>query len=776
MRRFPNRHLLTAIGLLWIGSAVSHAAPPRLPHAELADVGLAPDALSSIDDIVAEGLRDGKMPGAVVLVAHQGKVIFLKAYGNKRIEPAVEAMTTDTVFDMASITKPVATATSVMKLIEQGKLALDEEVAKYIPEFATNGKEELTLRDLLTHQSGLIPDNSMDDYKGTPKESFAKIHALPLKELLRTKFMYSDVNFITLGELVEVASGKNVNDFSRENIFAPLGMSESGYLPSPALAARAAPTEKRDGEWMQGSVHDPRAFRLGGIAGHAGLFSTAEDLAVYAQMMLGKGEYGGVRVLNPETVELMTRANLVPPRGRRGLGWDMRTGYSINRGDAMSRSAFGHGGFTGTVMWIDPELDLFFIFLSNRLHPDGKGAVNPLAGRIGTVASSAVRAARQSRMPAGETLTGLDVLVRDGFQQLKGRKVGLITNQTGIDRQWKNAVGLLHAAPDLELKILFSPEHGFQGKLDHENVAGGTDESTGLKIFSLYGETRTPTADSLEGLDTLVFDIQDIGARYYTYPSTMANAMQAAAKHKLKFVVLDRPNPINGVDVEGPILDDGTQSFVGFHTLPVRHGMTVGELATMFREETKLDVELEVIKVEGWNREDYFDRTGLPWINPSPNMRSLTEAVLYPAIGLLETTNLSVGRGTDRPFELLGAPWIDGVQLTKELNASGLEGVRFVPVRFTPNATKYANEECGGIDIAVVDREKLRPVRVGLTIAAALRKLYPNEWETKSFNRLLSNKQTYDLIVAGKSAAEAEAAYAEPLTEFLKRRQAFLLY
>jgi uncharacterized protein YbbC (DUF1343 family) len=766
--------LFACTALLFLVTGYAGAAPPKLSNVEPADVGLDAKRLAEIDRIVEEGLAKKNMPGAVVLVGRHGGIAFRKAYGQKRLEPEKSPMTVDTVFDMASITKPMATATSVMKLIEEGKLGLDEPVSKYIPDFAANGKNVITIRDLLTHQSGLIADNSIKDYEGEPDQSYKNIFKLEFKEPHRTKFIYSDVNFITLGKLVEVVSGKNVNEFARATVYEPLGMTETGYLPDDELKKRAAPTEKRDDQWMQGDVHDPRAFRLGGVAGHAGLFSTAQDIAVYAQMMLNGGEYGGVRVLKPETVKLMTTPNPIPGgRGRRGLGWDMRTAYSINRGDRLSDQAFGHGGFTGTVLWIDPELDLFFVFLSNRVHPNGKGLVNPLAGRIASVIAAAVT---DQEVPGPKVLTGLDVLRRDRFEALKGRKIGLITNQTGIANDWASEVKLLHETKELELKVLFSPEHGFQGKLDQSNIGNSRDEATGLPVFSLYGESRTPSAESLAGIDTIVFDIQDIGARFYTYPSTMANAMEAAAKNGLKFVVLDRPNPINGVDVEGPILEEGKQTFVGFHTLSVRHGMTVGELATMYKEEKGLKLDLQVIKCEGWKRGDYFDATGLPWVNPSPNMRNLSEALLYPGIGMVEYTNVSVGRGTDRPFELFGAPWLDAVKFAAALNAAKLEGVRFIPVKFTPTAAKFPKQECQGVDIIVTDRLKLKPVRMGLTIIQILRRDYPNDWKPEGLEKLLLNQPALDALLAGKTPLEVEAANDEAMNTFLRRRQTFLLY
>ncbi|HTN77694.1 MAG TPA: serine hydrolase [Pirellulaceae bacterium] len=375
-----------------LGTSNAWSAPPRLTIAAPGDLGLDAAKLQQIDTIVAQGLANKQMPGCVVLVGHQGKIAWLKAYGDKRLEPQREAMTTDTVFDLASLTKPIATATSAMKLTEDGKIKLAEQAATYLPEFGTRGKEKITVEQLFTHQGGLIADNALSDYLDGPEKAWERIFALKLASEPGTKFVYSDVSFEVLGKIVERVSGQNLNEFSRDKLFAPLGMTETAYLPSEKLKARAAPTQQRNEQWMQGEVHDPRAYHLGGVAGHAGLFSTAEDLAVYAQMLLNRGEYGGVRVLKAETVDAMFTAREVAGGGRRALGWDVRTGFSSNRGQGLSDRAVGHGGFTGTVLWIDPELDLFYIFLSNRVHPNGKGNVNKLAGEIGTaVAGSLVK-------------------------------------------------------------------------------------------------------------------------------------------------------------------------------------------------------------------------------------------------------------------------------------------------------------------------------------------------------------------------------------------------
>ncbi|MBN2475445.1 MAG: DUF1343 domain-containing protein [Pirellulales bacterium] len=407
------------------------------------------------------------------------------------------------------------------------------------------------------------------------------------------------------------------------------------------------------------------------------------------------------------------------------------------------------------------------MFLSNRLHPDGRGAVNALAGRIATIAADAIDR---------PVLTGIDVLRRDGFRPLQGRRVGLITNHTAVDRDGTGTARLLHEAAGVTLVALFSPEHGLEGKLDVPRIADARHGESGLPVYSLYGATRTPTAEMLRDLDTLVFDIQDIGARFYTYVSTMGNAMRAAAEHEIRFVVLDRPNPIGGREVAGPVLDAGRESFVAFHRLPIRHGMTVGELAELFKAELDLKLDLQVVRMEGWRRDDFYDAAGLLWINPSPNMRSLTQALLYPGIGLLETTNLSVGRGTDTPFEVFGAPWLDGVRLARQLNRCGLAGVRFVPIAFTPRSSKFAEERCGGVNVIVTERNRFRPVRTGLEIARQLHALYPDTWNIQAYDRLLGSRQTLRAIAEEKTVAEIESGYDAGLRDFLERRRKVLLY
>lgn len=768
--------LLQAANVGWVLAQTPTLSP--LPPAKL---GMSREQLARIDGVIEQGIEDGKIPGAVVVVGRQKGIAYAKAFGNRRLEPSKEEMTLNTVFDLASLTKPIATATSIMILVERGQVSLREPVAAYLTEFGQNGKESITVEQLLTHQGGLIPDNALADYQDGIDKAWRNIWKLEPTDALGKRFVYTDVGFLVLAKIVEKVSGQTIAQFAAENIYQPLGMTETGYVPADDLRERAATTEQREGRWMKGEVHDPRAYLLEGVAGHAGLFSTAYDLSLYARTLLAGGTRNGQRILGQATLQEMTSPRDIAGQ-LRGLGWDMRSKYSSNRGELLSQQAFGHGGFTGTAIWIDPKLDLFYIVLSNRVHPDGKGSVNPLAGRIGTIAAASIVGIRRppattSKAAGGlDVLTGIDVLEREKFQSLTGARIGLITNHTGVNREGKRTVDLFHASEQVELVAIFSPEHGLQGKLDQANIDHTTDQATGLPVYSLYGESRKPSGDQLQGIDTLVFDIQDIGTRFYTYISTMGLAMEAAAEQGIRFVVLDRPNPLNGLIVEGPLLDEDKESFVAYHRMPVRHGMTIGELAKMFQTERNLELDLQIVKVQGWKRNAYWDQTGLTWVNPSPNMRSLNQAVLYPGVGLLEATNVSVGRGTDTPFEVLGAPWIEERELAKHLNGIGLPGVRFVPIRFTPTSSKHKEKECGGVNITVTNRRAFRAFPVGLHLAAALKQLYPDDWDTKRMNHLLRSDEVLAVIEQGKSLAECEAKCQRQSNQFKNKRQLYLLY
>jgi uncharacterized protein YbbC (DUF1343 family)/CubicO group peptidase (beta-lactamase class C family) len=788
--RLPIAFLLTL--------TLAASALAGLPEAKPEAVGFDPSRLARVEDAIARAIGEKKVPGAVVVVGRRGKVVLAKAFGRRSVEPSDEAMTRDTVFDMASLTKPVATATSVMVLLERGKFRLGDRVVTYLPELRGNGKDAITIDQLLRHRSGLIPDDPIADYAEGPEVAWQKIGGLSPQTTPGERFSYSDVGFMVLGRLVEKVSGQSLDAFARATIFDPLGMVDTGFRPvggpadEPTSVTRIAPTEREGSRMLRGVVHDPRSRALGGVAGHAGLFSTGDDLAVFAQMLLdgGKG-LDGKRVLSPLTVRAMLDPGSTPEGERRGLGWDLQTSYSGPRGSLFGPTSFGHTGFTGTSIWIDPETETFVILLTSRLHPDGKNAgPNALRGEIATLVASSIvdaspRAADREtivtkpaapKVPAIRAVDcGIDVLARRGFRELRGKRVGLVTNHTGRDKTGVSTIDLLFAAPGVELVALFSPEHGIRGAVD-TTVADSKDEKTGLPIFSLYGKTRKPTPESLTGVEVLVYDIQDIGTRYYTYISTLGLLLEAARETHIPLFVLDRPNPINGVSVAGPVRDADFASFIAHHALPVRHGMTVGELAKLFNAERSINADLTVIACEGWRRADTYDRTGLEWVNPSPNMRSLTEALLYPGVGLLEASNLATGRGTDTPFERFGAPWIDDRALARALNEMALPGVRFVPVRFTPKERQYSGQECKGVQIAITDWATFEPVDLGIGIAITLRSLYPRQWEPAGFLKMLADRDAYEALLTGGNLAAIRSTWEEELAEFAKVRVKYLLY
>ncbi len=736
--------------------------------------------LSKIDDTLLQAITDAKAPGGVFRMEREGSV-YQKAYGDRAILPEREAMTEDTIFDAASLTKVLATTPAVMKLVETGKLDLEKPLSHYIPEFLGEGKEAITIRQLLTHTSALRAGLG-GGWEG--KEAALKAaSAEKLRDKPGAAYLYSDINFILLGLLVERVSEMPLDEFCKKKIYAPLGMKDTGFRDLKGLEnARIAPTTMNpDGTALRGIVHDPTARRMGGVAGHAGLFTTAEDLGRFARMMLGGGETDGMRIFKTETVKAMTSVQTPPGLPKRGFGWDIDSPYAGPRGSIFPIGGYGHTGWTGTRIWIDPFSKTSVIFLSNRNHPDEKGNVIALQRELGTLAALALTGVKFVNDPlpkpepkTGPVLNGIDVLRRDGFRQLRGRNIGLVTNHTGIARDGTSTIDLLHAAPGLKLVALFSPEHGIRGELDQEKIGDTTDKKTGLPVHSLYGKNRAPTAAQLKGIDTLVFDIQDIGCRFYTYISTMSECLKAAGKAKIRFVVLDRVNPI-GSSVEGPVLSE-KRSFVATHEIPVRHGMTVGEIARLINAERKFGTDLGVIRCEGGSPLQWFDATGLPWRNPSPNMRSLTAATLYPGVGLLEFCKISVGRGTDTPFEWIGAPYIDEVKLSADLNAAALPGVSFTPVRFTPDASVFANQECHGVRFLIKDREKLRSIELGILLATTLHRNFPDSLDLKKMSKLLGDKPTLDAVSANKPLADISLLWTESLDRFEKRRQPHLLY
>ena len=750
---------------------------------------------AALDEILQEAIRQEQIPGAVLVVGHKGQIVHRKAYGLRSVAPQREPMTLDTIFDIASLTKVVATTPAVMKLFEQGKLRLNDRVTQYLPEFQ-GGKSEITVRHLLTHFSGLRPDLDLEPpWSGYETGIRLALNDKPVAAP-GERFIYSDINFVLLGEIVRRLAGENLDEYAARVVFRPLGMTHTQFRPPPALRPRIAPTELLPGsrEPLRGVVHDPTARFMGGVAGHAGVFSTADDLARFAAMMLARGRWGGTRLFSPLTIEKCTTPQSPPDQPiLRGLGWDIDSPYSTNRGELFPVGSYGHTGFTGTSLWIDPATQTFVILLSNSVHPRQRTGIVSLRTRVATAVAAALNielpgitltgynealaGVRRVTARNGQVRTGLDVLAAQQFAPLRGKRVGLITNHTGVDRQGRRNVDLMREA-GIQVTALFSPEHGIGGTEEGASAAQAKDPATGIPIWSLYaGETRRPTAQMLREVDALVYDIQDVGARFYTYITTLGYCLEEAAKRRIPFYVLDRPNPINGVRVEGPTLDEDAVSFVGYMPMPLRHGMTVGELARLFNGEKKLNADLHVVRMEGWQRGDWFDSTGLTWVNPSPNLRSLAAAVLYPGVAMLEySPNYSVGRGTDAPFEQIGADWIDGAQLAAALNARFVPGVRFYPVRFTPSGSVFAGRAIGGVRMVVTDREAFSAQRLGLEIASALLRLFPGKLNLEANLRLIGSRAVLRALAGGGDPREIEQENQEKLAPFLRIREKYLLY
>jgi len=754
-------------------------------------------ASGQADTEINRAIDAGQLPGAVLVIGHDGEVAYRKAYGSRSLVPEREPMTVDTIFDLASLTKVLATTPCLMKLLEEGRLRLDDPVTNYLPEFQ-GGQSAITVRNLMTHFSGLKPDVDL----ATPWTGYDTGIAKALTEKPAgppgLHFVYSDINFILLGEIVRRLSGESLPDYAHHLVYEPLGMVDTMFQPPASLRARIAPTEidAATGQPLRGVVHDPTSRNMGGIAGHAGLFGTADDLARFCQMMLDNGSAGGLQLFSALTIDKFTTPQSPPDQPvLRGLGWDIDSPLSGNRGDLFPIGSYGHTGFTGTSIWIDPFSRTYVILLANAVHPHRGKPLTSLRGRIATLVAANYGIPERSVKLAGydqtivgpglhrkinihsSVLTGLDVLNQQRFAPLIDRHIGLITNQTGINIDGKRNIDLMRAA-GVDVHAIYSPEHGISGSEDRSIIGNSRDRATGVPIWSLYqGNRKRLSDDMLAGVDTMVFDIQDVGVRFYTYSCTMLYAMQEASNRHLRFVVLDRPNPITGVHTEGPILDKDLESFVGCSEIPLRHGMTIGELATMDNAVLNLGLDLQVIRMEGWQRGFWFDSTGLPWVNPSPNMRSLNEAILYPGVGMLEfSTNYSVGRGTTTPFEHIGADWIDGKRLAAYLNAREIPGVRIFPTRFRPLSSNFKGRWIEGVRFEITDRDALDSTRLGLEIASALMHLWPGKIDGEVDRYLVGNREVLQNLKDGMDPQRIAEAMAGPLSTFVQNRKAWLLY
>jgi uncharacterized protein YbbC (DUF1343 family)/CubicO group peptidase (beta-lactamase class C family) len=754
--------------------------------------------LSVADSIIQETIDKHEIPGAVLLVGHDGQVVYRKAYGMRSLEPARSPMTVATIFDMASLTKVVATTTAVMQLVEEGKVRLNDSVAKYIPEFAQNGKNDIAVRDLMTHYSGLPPSLDLKSPWSGRETGYSMAFGIVPFAPPESRFVYSDVDYIVLGAVVERVTGMALDSYCAQNIFVPLAMTKTAFRPQTTWLPEIAPTEYDErGQMLRGVVHDPTVRRMGGVAGQAGLFSTADDLAKFAQALLS-----GSSVLSWSAIQKMTTPQQPANASTlRGLGWDIDSPMSHNRGELLPVGSFGHTGFTGTSIWIDPTTNTYVILLTNAVHPRGQGTAISLRSKVATAVAAALNltpaqsellrwkaiTGYNESMPAqrrvanrnGSVLTGIDVLEAQDFAALKGKRVGLLTNQTGLDASGRRTIDVLAHASGVQLTTIFSPEHGVTGTLDTTKIGNSRDAATGIPILSVYGPTdaaRRPTPETLRNLDAIAIDIQDAGVRFYTYETTLGYFLEAAAKAGIAIFVLDRPNPLMGAVVQGPMSEPGRENFTNYGPIPVRHGMTLGELAQMFNAEHNIHAKLTVVPMQGWMRGDWFDETGLAWMNPSPNLRSLNEAILYPGVALVEGTNVSVGRGTDTPFEVLGAPWINARELSSYLNLRQIPGARFVPLSFTPTSSNYSGQECHGVNIFVTGREFLDSPQLGLELASALHTLYPEQFHMEKMAEIVANENVLSALMQGKDPRGIELDWQDELQKFQQLRDRYLIY
>lgn len=752
---------------------------------------------ASLDEIIQNAIQQDQIPGAVVHVGQPGRILYRKAYGNRSLVPSKEAMTEDTIFDAASLTKVVATTSAIMKLFEQGKIRLADPVTQYLPEFQ-HGKSRITVRQLLTHFSGLRPDLDLRPvWSGYQTGIDKALNDKPVAEP-GERFIYSDINFILLGEIVHKLSGKPLNEFVRDEVFVPAGMTESMFRPPDSLRPRIAPTEQYNGMTapLRGVVHDETSRFMTGVAGHAGLFTTATDLARFADLLLNQGQVNGKRIFSPLTIHKFTEPQTPGDQAiLRGLGWDIDSPFSANRGELFPLGSFGHTGFTGTSLWIDPTTKTYVILLANSVHPHRRPAITSLRARVATIAAAALgidapgvlltsynetfngNGPNRTSARVARVMTGIDVLETEKFARLRGKRVALITNHSGFNAAGRRDIDLLVEA-GIKLTAVFAPEHGITGKEDREDIANSVDTATKVPVLSLYQKnTQRPNPQMLKGVDTLVFDIQDVGARFYTYSCTLLNTLEEAGKAGIPVLLLDRPNPITGTRVEGPLIDKDLESFVGCFEIPLRHGMTLGEFALMVNAERRLGARLEVVKMKNWQRGDWFDSTGLTWVDPSPNIRSLNAALLFPGVAMIEySRNYSVGRGTDSPFEQVGAEFIDGRALAERLNSRLIPGIRAYPTRFAPSESNLKGKMCNGVRFVITDRNRFNSVRFGTELIFALKTLYPGKIDLSKNEKLIGSRRFIQELNEGLDPRAIETAHEEEMQKFLTLRSKYLLY
>ena len=760
---------------------------------ELGPLG-APVPMHDLEAVVAAQIADGNVAGAVVAIGDASGVRERVALGQRSNGAAAEPMTEDTIFDLASLTKAVATATAVLQLAERGRLELDAPASRYWPPFADGGKAHITIRQLLTHTSGLPPGLAAQSELRGPATVLHAIGVMPPIAAPGHRVIYSDLNYVALGEVVHRVSGIGLDAWCAQNIFQPLGMRDTAFRPSHKAIPRIAPTIIRNGRWLRGKVHDPTAAALGGVSGNAGLFSTADDLARFARMLLDGGRLGDRRILQPASVaQLLTPDGSTAVEATRTLGWEVQAPLIPNRYRAPRAGLLQHLGYTGTGLWIDLVTRRFVIVLTSRLYPAERGNAMPLreaalnlvsstapllsgeqiAARAPTMADAVISAGSRLPMAVGPVRSGIDVLEASGFAPLAGKRVGLVTNHSGFDAQGRRTIDVLNQAPGVRLSAIFAPEHGIGTDLD-ARFGDTIDVRSNVVVHSLYGNSKDIPRSALADIDVLVFDLQDAGVRFFTYLATLGATLEAAATAHIPVLVLDRPNPMGGDLVGGPVSDTANRSLTNYVSLPLVHGMTIGELARLLNDQLHIGAALHVVAMEQYDRAMRFANTGLGWVPPSPNLRDFAALERYPDVGLIEGASVSVGRGTSAPFGMVGAPWMDGAAVARELNALDT-GATYTPVHFVPAEGPYHGRSCSGVAIHRTSA-LTRPGRIGLALARVLSVRYPERFKLEAIRTSVGSETVWAMLRDGVSLDAIEHTVIAQTDVFLSERAAYLLY
>lgn len=689
-------------------------------------------------------VKEAGAPGAAALVGRGGEVLFRGASGHRQLRPGKRPATVDTLYDLASLTKVICTTTVIFQLRDAGKLDLDQPLGEHVP---LGWGAEVTFRHVLTHTAGLPPLlPGLKDKVKNLAGAVAEIAKVELRATPGSRRVYSDLGFITLAQIVELIERDTFDRICAKRIFEPIGLKNTGFNPPKVWREDCAATE--DCPWrkkiMVGEVHDENAYAVGGVSGHAGLFSNVDDLGRFCVALLED------KVLPKATLDEIAKLTHVPFYPWQALGWKVDPWAGGSEGHLASRQAIGHTGWTGTSMWIDRDSGHYAVLLSNTCHPSRDARDNPTLRKVFHRAVAAALYEKRANVH-----TGIDRIPWNTFEDLAGKRTAVLTHLAAVDQLGRDTMAVLGLREGLAPRRIFTPEHGLRGAAEAGELVTGQQGTT--ETISLYGEQKAPTPAQLADIDVFVVHLQDIGARYYTYIATMKACLEACAAAGKPVMVLDRPNPLGGEIIEGP-LPGHTDKLVCAVPTPVRHGLTIGEMAQFLQQSDPglAKLSLNVLPLDGWRPALGWDATALPWVPPSPNMPSAETALIYVGTCLIEGTNLNEGRGTETPFQLLGAPWLDPERVLALLEHEAALGAALRPAQYTPRslpgrAAKPAHMDtaCQGIEIRVADLALLRPFRLACGLLRAIHEVHGEQLEWKPFFDTLAGGPTLGAHLRG---------------------------